>query len=154
MAQVLRTFDWSRVSRNNETPRRRYYPWDDWFDGRIWLLEGDGVDFDGPAVSMEKVIRSTATKQSVKVRIRVADDELLARLGREDVKVGIVMQKHADGERISGTTRSPSLRSLREAAEAEAAEVEIVRPHLRKTPDGRVVNVNGHARRIVKHASN
>jgi len=152
MAQVLRTFDWSRVSRNNETPRRRYYPWDDWFDGRIWALEGEGEDFDGPAVSMEKVIRSTATKHGYKVRVRITDETTAEALG---VPQGsIVMQRHDDDERATGTTRSPSLKSLREAAEAEAAQAEVVRPHLRKRADGSVVNVNGHARRIVRTAAN
>lgn len=101
MATVLRSFDWSRVSRNSDSPRTRSYPWTDWFDGRIWQLEPE-VDFDGPAYSLEKVIRSTATKQGYRVRVRITPEG------------NVVMQKHADNQRATGPTKSPSKRSLRE----------------------------------------
>jgi hypothetical protein len=99
MATVLRTFDWSRVSRNSDSPRTRVYPWHEWFDGRIWQLEPE-VDFDGPAYSLEKVIRSTATKQGYRVRVRITPEG------------NVVMQRHTDANRVSGTTKSPSKRSL------------------------------------------
>ena len=101
MATVLRSFDWSRVSRNSDSPRTRSYPWDDWFDGRIWQLEPE-ADFDGPPYSLEKVIRSTATKQGYRVRVRITADG------------NVVMQRHADSQRANGTTKSPSKRSLRD----------------------------------------
>ena len=101
MARVLRTFDWSRVSRYNEAPRRRTYPWDDWFDGRIWQLV-EGEDFDGPSTSMEKVVRSTAYAKGLKVRARVNDE-------------GVVVQRHEDARRVSGKTRSPSKAALHAA---------------------------------------
>ena len=105
MATVLPKFDWSKVSRNSDSPRTRTYPWDQWFDGRIWQLEPDD-DFDGPAVSLEKVIRATATRLKVKVRIRITAEG------------NLVVQKH-DGEPSRGVTKSPSLRSIKAAA-AEA----------------------------------
>lgn len=103
MATVLRSFDWSKVSRNSDSPRSRSYPWADWFDGRIWQLEPD-EDFDGPPHSLEKVIRSTATKQGIRVRIRITPEG------------NVVMQRHDEQARVSGVTKSPSKRSLNEAA--------------------------------------
>jgi len=104
MATVLPTYDWSRVSKANKTPRSRFYPWDDWLDGRIWLLAGEGADFDGTAKSMEGVIRATAYQKGVKVRVRTTED------GK------VVLQRHDAGGRESGKTRSPSRAAIEAAA--------------------------------------
>jgi hypothetical protein len=101
MATVLRSFDWSKVSRNSDSPRSRSYPWHDWFDGRIWQLEPE-TDFDGPPHSLEKVIRSTATKQGIRVRIRITPEG------------NVVMQRHDEQARVTGVTKSPSKKSLTE----------------------------------------
>ena len=57
MSTVLKSYDWSFVSRNNKKARSRTYPWDLWFDGRIHELHLK-EDFDGPATSLERVIRT------------------------------------------------------------------------------------------------
>jgi hypothetical protein len=106
MATVLKSYDWSFVSRNSATPRSRSYPWNEWFDGRIWQLE-PGTDFDGPAVSLERVIRTSANRRNIKVRVRITEDG------------NVVMQKHEDDAAERGITKSPSLRSIKAAA-AEA----------------------------------
>lgn len=104
MSTILKSFDWSYVSRNNKKARSRSYPWDDWFDGRIWRLEPK-VDFDGPATSLERVIRTSANRKDIKVRIRIEDG-------------CIIVQKHDENAPGRVVTRSPSLRSIK-AAQAE-----------------------------------
>jgi hypothetical protein len=105
MATILRSYDWSQVSRANKRARSRSYPWDDWFDGRIWQLE-PRVDFDGPAVSLERVIRTSANRRGIKVRIRIDGDV-------------VVVQRHEDGDPFRTITKSPSLKSIKAAKEAE-----------------------------------
>lgn len=97
MATVLRSYDWSQVSRSNKRARSRSYPWDDWFDGRIWQLEPK-TDFDGPSVGMERVIRTSANRRGVKVRIRQDGG-------------AVILQVH-DGE-MDAVTKSPSLKSIK-----------------------------------------
>ena len=100
MSTILSSYDWSYVSKNNKKARSRQYPWDDWFDGRIWQLEPK-EDFDGPATSLERVIRTSANRRRLKVRVRI------------DGK-NIVVQRHEDEEPTRGVTKSPTLKSLRE----------------------------------------
>ena len=104
MATILRSYDWSVVSRTNKRARSRNYPWDDWFDGRIWQLE-QGTDFDGPAVSLERVIRTSANRRGIKVRIRIDEG-------------AVVVQRHEDGDPLRTITKSPSLKSIKAAKEA------------------------------------
>jgi hypothetical protein len=100
MATILRSYDWTVVSRNNKRARSRSYPWDDWFDGRIWQLE-KGVDFDGPATSLERVIRTSANRRGIKVRIRIDSGN-------------VILQQHEDGSTLRTVTKSPSAKSIRE----------------------------------------
>lgn len=106
MASILKSYDWSYVSQNNKRARERSYPWEDWFDGRIWKLEPN-VDFDGPATSLERVMRTSANRKGIKVRIRIDEGN-------------IVVQRHEEAHPTRTVTRSPSIRALREAEEAAA----------------------------------
>jgi len=110
MSTVLKSFDWTFVSRNSATPRSRSYPWNDWFDGRIHQLE-PGTDFDCPPVSLERVIRTSANRRGIKVRVRITEEG------------NVVVQKHEDQTSERGVTKSPSLRSIKAAREAEAPAV-------------------------------
>src|SRR5262252_5392948 len=105
MATILRSYDWSRVSQNNKRARTRSYPWDDWFDGRIHELHPK-EDFDGPATSLERVIRTSANRRGIKVRIRIDSGN-------------VVMQQHEDGDVLRTVTKSPSAKSIRERRAAE-----------------------------------
>lgn len=49
------------------------YPWDDWFDGRIWCLVR-GVDFDTECRLFRSAITSKAKARRVKVRTSVKTD--------------------------------------------------------------------------------
>jgi hypothetical protein len=106
MATILRSYDWSVVSKNNKRARSRSYPWDDWFDGRIWELVPK-VDFDGPATSLERVIRTSANRRNIKVRIRIDNGS-------------VILQQHEDGTPMRTVTKSPSAKSIK-AKRAEAS---------------------------------
>jgi hypothetical protein len=70
MGTKLKTFDWTPQSNvTAATSKRVVYPWDDWFDGDIWQLT-EGVDFDTPALMMERIVRTRATAVGAKVRMR------------------------------------------------------------------------------------
>lgn len=109
MSTILKSYDWSYVSKNNKKARSRLYPWDDWFDGRIWQLE-QKVDFDGPATSLERVIRTSANRRGLKVRIRIEPNNI------------IVVQRHEEEDPGRGVTKSPSLKSIKEARAIEGFE--------------------------------
>ena len=68
MATRLTSFDFSKESKIAAEPRRSY-PWDEWFDGSIWQLEWN-KDFDNHPLMMERVIRTRATTNRVKVQLR------------------------------------------------------------------------------------
>lgn len=104
MATVLKSYDWTYVSRNSPSPRSRSYPWNEWFDGRIWQLEPE-TDFDGPPVSLERVIRTSANRRGIKVRVRITEDGY------------VIVQKHEGDATERGVTKSPSLRSIKAARE-------------------------------------
>jgi hypothetical protein len=97
MATVLKSYDWSKVSRTNKRERSRSYPWNDWFDGRIWQLE-QGTDFDGPPASLERVIRTSANRRHIKVRIRI-DGSI------------VILQQH--GGEMPNVSKSPTLKSIK-----------------------------------------
>ena len=107
MSTVLKSYDWSFVSRNNKKARSRTYPWDLWFDGRIHELHPK-EDFDGPATSLERVIRTSANRRDIKVRIRIDSGN-------------VVMQQHDGDEPLRTVTKSPSLRSIKAAQAAAEA---------------------------------
>jgi hypothetical protein len=105
MATILKSFDWSKTSKNKTEGRSVSYPWDEWLDGRIWRLEPN-EDFDGPPVSLERTIRTTANRRHLKVRIRITEDGM------------VVVQRHDDEEPVRHRTHSPRKRDLIEAEEA------------------------------------
>jgi hypothetical protein len=61
--------------------RRPEYPWDEWLDGRTWLLKA-GEDFAVPATSMRVMIYQKAYKRHLKVTT-----ELHGPVGAEDIKI-------------------------------------------------------------------
>ena len=68
MAEKLKEFDFKAASKLTTSPKGEY-PWDDWFDGDIWLLT-EGEDFHGHPLMMERVIRTSATNRKAKVNLR------------------------------------------------------------------------------------
>ena len=94
MATVLRSFDWARTGRQQDS-RTVAYPWDDWLDGRIWRLD-PGKDFTCPPKSLESVIRTTANRRGVRVHIRVQPTG------------HVVLQRHAATSMKRSVTHSPS----------------------------------------------
>lgn len=137
MATILRSFDWTKTSKNKDA-RSKVYPWETWLDGRIWRLEA-GEDFNGPPGSLERVIRTTANRRGVRVRVRVQDDG------------SIVLQQHADTDMTRRRTKSPSkaeieARRQQAALKAARAESKALR-EARKAVDGQVLvpaATNGH----------
>lgn len=51
-------------------PGRQYYPWGEWFDGKVRLLE-PGVDFTCEPVGMRSAAYSAAKKANIKIVARV-----------------------------------------------------------------------------------
>jgi hypothetical protein len=51
-------------------PGRQYYPWGEWFDGKVRLLE-PGVDFTCEPVGMRSAAYSAAKKAGIKIVARV-----------------------------------------------------------------------------------
>ena len=108
MASILPTYDWTKASAHIENARSRVYPWDEWLDGQIRKLDR-GPDFDGPAMSVERVIRTSANRRGIRVRIRVEGES-------------IYLQAHLDNARNSarGVTKSATKKAVKEAAVAKA----------------------------------
>lgn len=52
------------------------YPWDDWFDGRIWELEA-GKDFDCTLPTMEDNVRKAAKRLDVCVVVHRTDAAII-----------------------------------------------------------------------------
>lgn len=67
MAKRLESYDWTRQSKMS--PKGAVYPWADWFDGSIWMIER-GVDFFTHPLMMERVIRTKTTAAGGKIVIR------------------------------------------------------------------------------------
>lgn len=49
---------------------RSKYPWDEWFDGNVWMLQQDR-DFTASPERMRQMIGMTARKRGLKVRTSV-----------------------------------------------------------------------------------
>jgi len=136
MSTILKSYDWSFVSRTNKRARSQNYPWNDWFDGRIHRLE-PGVDFDGPAAGLERVIRTSANRRGIKVRIRIDEG-------------AVIVQQHDGTEPLRTVTKSPSLRSIQEAREAqEAANAKAIKAAQKAVK----ARTNGHKANGVKPTS-
>jgi hypothetical protein len=63
MAEILDEFP-----KSNHGPPGRRYPWEDWFDGRIWKLKF-GEDFFVSAPNMRSMIYKAAIERGVRARI-------------------------------------------------------------------------------------
>lgn len=71
MATPLEEYEFNTPS--NFSKERRFYPWKSWFDGQIWRLFPD-EDFSTSPLMMERVIRGTAVRKSMSVKIRHEED--------------------------------------------------------------------------------
>ena len=71
MATALVEYDFTTPS--NSSKERRFYPWKSWFDGQIWRLL-PGEDFSTSPLMMERVIRGTAVRKGMSVKVRHEDD--------------------------------------------------------------------------------
>lgn len=49
------------------------YPWDEWFNGKIWQLDA-GEDFDIKMVSMKSIVSKTAKDRGVRVKTATVND--------------------------------------------------------------------------------
>ena len=56
-------------------PSRPKYPWDTWFDGRVWLLV-HGEDFHVPTKHMQIMCHQTANRRGGTVATRIIGNEL------------------------------------------------------------------------------
>ena len=67
MAKTLKTYD--RIE-DSEIPagRPKIYPWEDWFNGQIWLLS-ENEDYEIPTDSMMNYIRKCAMGQDFKTSV-------------------------------------------------------------------------------------
>lgn len=147
MADILRSYDWTFTSKHTQKARSRSYPWPEWFDGRIRRL-WPKTDFDGPATSVERVIRTSANrgtgtdqdKIKVRVRIEVVD-------GVET----IVLQAHDDADTKRGVTRSPSKATVDARRNGDApAKATKAAP---KRPSAKLVKPPAKGRRVSKKVS-
>ena len=143
MATILRSYDWTKTSKN-KADRSKPYQWDKWLDGRIWRLE-PGEDFDGPPGSLERVARTTANRRGVRVRVRTQEDG------------SIVLQQHNDSDMTRRRTKSPSkaeleARKAQEALKAARAESQALRDARKaeSAPVAALATTNGHATPQVK----
>ncbi len=66
MAEVLDNFEWRK--------RRGKYPWDQWFDGRIWKVI-QGEDFDVAVNSMRAAIYQNAKNNGLNTKITVSQKD-------------------------------------------------------------------------------
>jgi hypothetical protein len=69
MPIVLDSYAWNASSGSHET-----YPYDKWFNGRIWMLQ-QGTDFTCTANSLRSTIRNAAVKRHMRLRTSVPDSK-------------------------------------------------------------------------------
>jgi len=55
--------------------REEQYPWADWFDGQVRLLE-NGIDYDAETVSMKSCAYAAARRHGVKIALRTVGNDL------------------------------------------------------------------------------
>lgn len=127
MSEILAEYDWSAPSRRQSKRRSPNYPWTRWLNGAIWRLhssdtpdlpEGKVPDFDGEAGNLERIIRTTATRQS-----KTSEKPVLVSVHVED-KYTLVVQRLEKRNGTRGVTRTPkrlldqeAKRLVREASE-------------------------------------
>jgi hypothetical protein len=107
MATILPVYDWTRASAHVDKIRSRAYPWDEWLDGQIRKLDRV-TDFDGPAMSVERVIRTSANRRGIRVRIRVEGDSIYLQAHTEDAR-----------NKARGVTKSATKKAVKEAQAAK-----------------------------------
>jgi hypothetical protein len=143
MATILPQYDWTRASAHVEKARSRAYPWEEWLDGQIRKLDRI-TDFDGPAMSVERVIRTSANRRGIRVRIRVEGDS-------------IYLQAHTEQTartRARGVTKSATKKDVKAAAAAKkegvgngvAPSVVVTPKPVRAVKAAPVAAVNGTAK--------
>ena len=108
MSTILPVYDWTRASAHVDKARSRAYPWDEWLDGQIRKLDRV-TDFDGPAMSVERVIRTSANRRGIRVRIRVENDSIYLQAHTEDAR-----------NKARGVTKSATKKAVKEAQAAKA----------------------------------
>lgn len=108
MATILPTYDWTRASAHIENARSRAYPWEEWLDGQIRKLDRH-EDFDGPSMSVERVIRTSANRRGIRVRIRVEGESIYLQAHQEDAR-----------NKARGVTKSATKKAVKEAKAAKA----------------------------------
>lgn len=54
---------------------RNKYPWDEWLNGKVWLLE-QGVDFYISITSMQSSVTNAARSRGIKVMMRKREEGL------------------------------------------------------------------------------
>jgi hypothetical protein len=110
MAVKLKEFDFKSASKLTTAPKGDY-PWDKWFDGDIWMLT-EGEDFQGHPLMMERVIRTSATNQKVKVNMRhvAMNGEPWGKivLQRNDI-IGPMAAKKAERAAIRASKKAPTV---------------------------------------------
>jgi len=55
--------------------RTERYPWADWFDGQVRLLES-GIDYDAETISMKSCAYAAARRHGVKITMRTVGEDL------------------------------------------------------------------------------
>lgn len=108
MAEILPIYDWTHASAHITNARSKAYPWDEWLDGQIRKLSR-GEDFDGPAMSVERVIRTSANRRGIRVRIRVEGESIYLQAHLEDAR-----------NNSRGVTKSATKKAVKEARAAKA----------------------------------
>lgn len=100
MAVVLKSFDFSKLSQLTSHEDRKNYPWEDWFDGRIWKLT-EGKDFQAHPLMMERIIRTRASTDKAKLQLR----HVARGNGSDDPWGFIILQNKAGGQYIEAAPK-------------------------------------------------
>lgn len=67
MAEILDNFEFTKRGRSAG------YPYDEWFDGRIWKLE-EGTDFDCKPMSLRSALHAAARKRNLELSTSIVTD--------------------------------------------------------------------------------
>lgn len=57
----------AHTEEGNLNPRRSGYPWDEWFDGRVWVLSQEDGDFDVDVESFRSTVKAAAIRRGHRV---------------------------------------------------------------------------------------
>lgn len=67
MAEILDNFEFAKGGRRSD------YPYDEWFDGRIWKLE-ERTDFDCKPMSLRSALHAAARKRNLELSTSIVND--------------------------------------------------------------------------------